>query len=196
VARAAESLNLTGCSLTYVYYGELDATGHRSGCGSEAWALQLGHVDLLVRQVAERLPSGSTLYVTADHGMVDVPGHVRLDFDAEPELRSGVRLLGGEARARHVYAEPGAAGDVLAAWREILGAGFWVHPRDEAVAAGWFGPDVPERLLPRIGDVVAAARGDGAVVATRTEPRESGMVGMHGSMTRREQLVPLLQIRT
>ena len=52
--------------------------------------------------------------------MVDVPMAGRIDLDADPELLRGVRLLGGEARARHVYAEPGAAVDVLAAWRERL----------------------------------------------------------------------------
>ena len=52
-------------------------------------------------------------------------------------------LLGGEPRARHVYAEQGAAADVLASWREIMGARAWVVSRDEAVAEGWFGPVGP-----------------------------------------------------
>jgi hypothetical protein len=33
------------------------------------------------------------------------------------------------------------------------------------------------------------------VVATRTEPKESAMVGLHGSMTPVEQHVPLLEVR-
>jgi hypothetical protein len=40
------------------------------------------------------------------------------------------------------------------------------------------------------------AREDIAVVATRTEPGESSMVGLHGSMTPVEQLVPLLEVRS
>ena len=31
-----------------------------------------------------------------------------------------------------------------------------------------------------------------AVVATQAEPRESALIGMHGSLTTAEQLVPLL----
>lgn len=47
----------------------------------------------------------------------------------------------------------------------------------------------------RIGDVVAAARDDVAVIASRSEPGESAMIGLHGSMTPVEQLVPLLEVR-
>ena len=38
-----------------------------------------------------------------------------------PDLLDGVRLVGGEPRARHVYARAGAAADVLAAWQASLG---------------------------------------------------------------------------
>jgi hypothetical protein len=40
--------------------------------------------------------------------------------------------------------------------------------------------------------VIAAARGASAVVATVAEPRESALVGMHGSLTSADQRVPLL----
>jgi hypothetical protein len=173
------------------YYGKLDATGHSCGCTSDAWRYQLEHVDKLAEQLASALPQGTVLHVTADHGMVDVPPQDRIDVDAVPELREGVALLGGEPRARHVYAVPGAAPSVLAAWREILGARAWVASRDEAIAAGWFG-EVAGHLTARIGDVVAAPAGPWAVVATRTEPHESALVGMHGSLTTADQLVPHL----
>jgi len=111
--------------------------------------------------------------------------------DEMPDLRSGVAVLAGEARARHVYAEPGAAGDVLATWREMLGDRAWVMSRDEAIKDGWFGP-VDPAMAERIGDVVAAPVGPLAIVATRTEPRESALFGMHGSLTSADQLVPAL----
>src|ERR1035441_6558520 len=118
-----------------VYYGGLDATGHACGSGSDAWRYQLGHVDKLAEQLAGALPPGTTLYITADHGMVDVAPHDRIDADTEPALRAGVALLGGEPRARHVYAEPGAATDVLAAWRETLGPRAWGGARGAAASA-------------------------------------------------------------
>jgi len=122
---------------------------------------------------------------------VDVGPEDRLDLDATPELRAGLAMLGGEPRARHLYAQPGAAGDLLATWREMLGDRAWVLSRDEAIKEGWFGP-VDARLADRIGDVVAAAAGSFAAVATSTEPGESALFGMHGSLTSAEQLIPAL----
>ncbi len=192
-AEAAATLWRSDRALVVVYHGELDATGHVFGCSSDAWRYHLGHVDKLAEQLAAALPPGTVLHVTADHGMTDVPPQDRIDADAVPGLRAGVTMLGGEPRARHVYAEPGAAGDVLAAWREVLGHRAWVASREEAIADGWFGP-VDTRLAPRIGDVVAAPAGPWAVVATELEPRESALVGMHGSLTSADQLVPLLTL--
>jgi Type I phosphodiesterase / nucleotide pyrophosphatase len=193
-SQAAAALREEPRALAMVYHAGLDATGHTWGCTSEAWRFQLGHVDRLAEQLAGALPPGTALYVTADHGMVDVGAAERVDADARPELRDGVALLGGDARARHVYAAPGAAADVLAAWRETLGPAAWVVSRDEAIDQGWFGPVGPGRA-DRIGDVVAACTGTWAVVATREEPRESMLVGMHGSLAAADQLVPLLPYR-
>jgi hypothetical protein len=191
VARTAAALAEQPRALAMVYTGDLDATGHALGCTSAAWRHQLRHIDLLAEQLAGAIPAGTALYITADHGMVDVPPDCRADADAVPGLRQGVALLGGEPRARHVYARPGAATDVLAAWRETLGDAAWIASREEAIEAGWFGP-VDSRVTDRIGDVIAAARGPSAVVATVTEQRESALIGMHGSLTAGDQRVPLL----
>ncbi|NJP73009.1 nucleotide pyrophosphatase/phosphodiesterase family protein, partial [Streptomyces sp. C1-2] len=121
---AAEQLAAADRALVYTYYSEVDGAGHRYGVDSDTWRGRLMHVDRLVQRLAEQLPPRTALYVTADHGMVDIPfdEEHRIDFDEDWELRAGVALLGGEGRARHVYAVPGAAEDVLACWREVLGA--------------------------------------------------------------------------
>lgn len=174
-----------------VYYGGLDSTGHTLGCTSDAWLYELAHVDKLAEQLASSLPHGTVLHITADHGMVDVPESERLDVDATPELREGVILVGGEPRARYLYCSPGACDDVLATWRETLGDRAWVLSRDQAVAAGWFGP-VDEAFADRIGDVIVAPTGATAVIASKSQPGESKLEGLHGSLTPADQLVPLL----
>ncbi|OLO30390.1 alkaline phosphatase family protein [Streptomyces sp. MNU77] len=195
---AAQRLAAGDRSLVYTYYSEVDGKGHRFGTDSDAWRGQLMYVDGLAQRLAEQLPPRSALYITADHGMIDIPfdEQSRIDFDEDWELRAGVALLGGEGRARHVYAVPGAQADVLAVWREVLGEQFWVASRDEAIAAGWFGPTIDERVYGRIGDVVAAAHDDVIITASVNEPHESAMAGVHGSLTPVEQLVPLLEVRS
>lgn len=188
-AKVLEALDGPERALCYGYHADLDALGHLYGPGSPAWRLQLAQVDRLAALIAERLPAGSVLAVTGDHGMVRVER--TYDADRDDALRLGVAHLGGDARARHVYTRPGAAPEALAAWREVLGDDAWVVPRDEAVAAGWFGP-LGAHVPDRIGDVVAALRGTAAVIRTEAEPDISRMPGQHGSLTAAEQHVPLL----
>jgi predicted AlkP superfamily pyrophosphatase or phosphodiesterase len=176
----------------YGYHGELDLLGHLYGPGSAAWRMQLRQVDRFVESVVEGLPPGGLLAVVADHGMVAVETADSVDVDESEPLLDGVQAIGGEPRARHVYAADGAAGDVLVAWRETLAERAWVVSREEAIAAGWFGERVSDDVRPRIGDVVAAARGSAAVVRRTVEPVESSLIGHHGSLTSAEQRVPLL----
>ncbi|HJU96977.1 MAG TPA: alkaline phosphatase family protein [Jiangellaceae bacterium] len=178
-------------ALVYVYDGDLDFTGHKAGCASAAWRHQLAMVDRFAEELDQSLPPGTVLVVTADHGMVDVGPDSRVDVDQVPALREGVALVGGEARFRHVYAETGASADVLAAWRSVLGGRADVLPRDEAIAAGWFGA-VEARVLDRIGDVVASVGGECAVEMRSVFPVEATLVGLHGALTADEMLVPLL----
>lgn len=193
--RALELLEHGDRELVYLYYRDLDFAGHHTGVDSDGWREQLAYVDSLVRWLAERLPPDCALYVTADHGMIDIPAERKIDVDTDWELRAGVALLGGEARARHVYAQPGAARDVLAIWSERLEGLAEVRSRERAVAEGWFGAQVDDKTAERIGDVVVAMRDDWAITASRRETIESTLVGMHGSMTGAEQLIPLLEVR-
>jgi hypothetical protein len=193
-AVVVQALRAEPRALVYGYTAELDLTGHVRGVDSDSWRAQLGVVDRLVEQIADGLPGDAALLVTADHGMLDVPPDTRIDVDETPELGDGVRLLAGEARARYVHAEPGAAADLLDRWRGVLGDRAWVAGRDEAIASGAFGP-VDDALAARIGDVVALARGTWAIIATRREPVPSRLAAYHGSLTATELAIPLLLAR-
>ncbi len=178
-------------SVTYLYDGDLDWTGHRHGVASTAWELQLSMIDAEAEQLREALPSDVRIVVVADHGMVDSPDEQRLDVDDHPDLLDGVVVLGGEARFRHVYCRGGAVDDVLAAWRSVVRERAEVLSRDEAIGRGWFGPVAPG-VRPRLGDVMVAARGDFSVMSTSAFPYEARLVGLHGSLTSAEMLIPVL----
>ncbi len=188
---AVQTASASGPSLTYMYDGDLDWTGHRYGVASAQWRAQLSMIDLGAERLRETLPDDVRIVVVADHGMVDCPGASRIDVADHPELREGVVLIGGEARFRHVYCRAGAVPEVAASWRERLDGVAEVLTRDEALALDWFGTSRAE-VLPRIGDVVVACRGDAAVLDTSAFPYEARLVGMHGSLTSAEMLVPVL----
>jgi hypothetical protein len=193
---AAVAAGLRGRSASvYAYQPDLDTAGHSKGVGSPEWLAQLERFDRLVDELSARLLPGEGLFVTGDHGMVNLAPGDKVDVEDRPELTEGVRFLGGEARARHVYARAGAEGDVLAAWEGSLGDRMWVRSKGEAIEAGWFGPSVSDRARARIGDVVAAASGPVGVFQKSVDPFQFGLIGHHGSMMSGEQLVPLLEFR-
>jgi hypothetical protein len=194
VAQTSQALRRGTRSLVYSYWSELDLTGHVRGPDSAAWRFELSQVDSIVAGILGELPPESALIVTADHGMVQVGSTV--DVDASPTLSADVRMIAGEPRARHVFATPGAADAVRDAWRETLGPEYLVVERDDAVARGWFGPTVGPDVSSCIGDVVALALGDGALVRRGAERNQSALLGHHGSLTDVEMAIPLLVARS
>ena len=195
---AAEAMAVSGPSLMYYYLNELDKAGHRHGCQSAQWEHQLEELDATIKRLNASLPAGTTILLTADHGMLDVPESQRLDFSAEPGLVEGVRHTAGEPRMVHLYLD-GAASDymavrerLLAAWRARFGDRIWAFTREEALAAGLFAATRPA-VEGRIGDVMIAARDALALYdLRRVRPAAMEVVGQHGSLTKAEREVPLL----
>lgn len=143
-------------------------------------------------RLARLLPSGTLLLVTADHGMLDVPYAHRVDLARRTDLQTGIDVLAGDARFAQAYCAAGAAAGVAARLTDAFGSRAWVRTRQQAIAAGWFGP-VDDRVLGRIGDVVIAAAESFVFVDSRiTAAAELKLIGQHGSLTDAEQIVPLL----
>lgn len=183
VARLVRS----GEPFVYSYYEGLDKVSHEYGLGAQ-YDEELRWIDHLVATVLERLPPGTALVVTADHGQV----HTGEDVRRLPgEVLAHVAVQSGEGRFRWLHARPGRATALLEAARATMSEHAWVRSRDEAVAEGWYGPVVTEAAASRLGDVCLAARDSVAF----EDPLDTGpyvLIGRHGSLTPAEMLVPLL----
>lgn len=195
---AADAMAGAGPSLMYFYVNELDKAGHRYGCRSEQWEHQLEELDATVKRLNSSLPAGTTILLTADHGMLDIPESQRIDFSADSALVDGVRHTAGEPRMVHLYLEEThldrSAGRerLVAAWKSRFGDRVWAFTREEAIAGGLFG-DVRPAVEGRIGDVMIAARDAVALYdGRRMRPTAMEVVGQHGSLTKAEREVPLL----
>jgi hypothetical protein len=152
---AAVAGSLHRPSLTYLYDGDLDWTGHRYGVDSPQWRLQLASIDAEAQQLREALPAEVRLVVVADHGMVDSPPW--------PAHR--------HRRARGTARRPGAAG-----WGGALPAPLLRGRRGRRGGRPLVGAlGGPRRgALPRGGDrawLVRRGRGTGAAPARRRAGR-------------------------
>lgn len=197
-ARAADRVQLAYAlaeqnpgSLVYCYLPEVDKAGHKHGIASAEWMAALEDVDAAV---SARVPSGVGVVVTSDHGMIDVPERRQIVLD-ESHL-DGVRHLGGEPRMIHAYLESAADADaVIARWRSDLEGIADVGSRDDAIAAGLFGPSVADAAAARIGDLLVVPRGNAAIYdGTAADQRGRGMVGQHGGLTPEERQVPMVRL--
>ncbi|PII81834.1 hypothetical protein BMH32_00270 [Leucobacter sp. OLJS4] len=175
--------------LAYLYIDELDKAGHEQGWGSDAWLARLEQFDAALDGFLRGLPGGVGVVLTADHGMVDVPQHGQLVLDEEPI--PGVAQIGGEPRFRSLYLEDGADPEAVAHEVESrLGKLAWVGTRDAAIAGGWFGETAAD-VVPRLGEVLVAARKQVAFTLRGDDPRALAMVGQHGSLSAEERGIPL-----
>lgn len=197
-ARAAETLEdrvhaaaralRTGAKAVYLYWGEVDHTGHNKGWLSEAWVSELEQLDAGMRLLARSVPKGTLIVLTADHGMVDVTE--RIDVGSVPGLLDGVDLVSGEERLLHLYTHDGEA--VAARWQEEFGERSLVLTKQQAIESGLFG-SVSEHAAGVMGDVLVMQSGALSLIDGRgRDPRQSFMVGVHGSLTPEEMFVPLL----
>ena len=179
-------------TVVYAYERELDHYGHVHGCNSADWLQQLVRIDAMCERLRDALPPQVTVIITGDHGMVDIPPEQRIVAEDESGLMAGVSAVAGEARFRHLYVDQEAPPRVADRWRARFGELAWVRTRDEAIDEGWFAA-IDDQLRERWGHVLVALRGDWAVM-TSAFPREFTLIGMHGSLTPAEMLVPLIVV--
>ncbi|MGO1174048.1 MAG: alkaline phosphatase family protein [Actinomycetaceae bacterium] len=182
----------SGADLAYLYWGDVDHVGHVHGWGSFEWGEELMGADAELRRLAARVPKGTLVLVTADHGMVDVGR--RIDLGRSPELRVGVAQIAGEPRACHLFLDEDAEPtEVAGRWSSALGEEASVLTREELVSSGALGTGLPEDRVEAVGDVVAFL-GDRDVVIEQGSGSigSVALVGVHGSSTDAELQVPLL----
>lgn len=210
-----------GAKLVYLYVGELDHAGHNHGWHSDKWLEALEALDAMVGQLFRRLPAGTRIVLTADHGMVDTDRHHRIDLAKEKELAKDVVAVAGESRFLQLYvpddvaSTPAVSGPARGA-AGPRGAGGVVENNGrkelaQSVAkrwaeflgdrAIWVGTDPSPLMGPlspgaraAVGDVLVALNDNWTVVDSRVQSfHATQLIGVHGSLTPVELEVPLIK---
>jgi hypothetical protein len=180
-------------SFVYLYVNDLDSAGHSDGVGSDKWLAALTSIDQLVQSLIAQVPRGTRIWVTADHGMINVGEKVVLGLDND--LLTDISIIAGEPRARHLYLgdkPQSVVAEVIQRWQEFFGNKVLMHSRASAISSGLFGADVSEAAADRAGDVIAIAQGELVLLDPERADKEGEMVGHHGGDSVIESSVPLL----
>ena len=180
-------------SFVYLYVNDLDTAGHSDGVGSEKWIAALSMIDQMVSQLMKEVPKGTRIWVTSDHGMINVEEKIVIGLDNP--LMQGVSVVAGEPRARHLYLDsdsPTARAETASLWQEYLQDKALVLTREQAISSNLFGSEVSADALDRMGEVIAIARGGLVLLDADRVDKEGAMVGHHGADSDIESQVGLL----
>ena len=181
-------------SFVYLYVNDVDSAGHSDGVGSEKWIGALRYVDAIVEELVQKLPTGTRIWLTADHGMINV--EEKLILGADNDLLTDISVIAGEPRMRHLYLAADseqAEKEVISRWESALGTKVEMYSRQSAISAGLFGGQVSRDAAERVGDVIAIAKENLILLDPARADKEGSMVGHHGGNSLVESSVPLLR---
>jgi len=176
-----------------LYVNDLDAAGHSDGVGSDKWIAALSAIDQMVSQLMKEVPKGTRIWVTSDHGMINVEEMIVIGQDNP--LLTGVSVVAGEPRARHIYLTQDsiqARVDAAGVWQQYLQDKAVVLTREEAISSNLFGAALSPDSIDRMGEIIAIARSGVILVDAERVDKEGAMVGHHGGDSDIESQVGLL----
>jgi predicted AlkP superfamily pyrophosphatase or phosphodiesterase len=180
-------------SFVYLYVNDLDNAGHSDGVGSDKWIAALSAIDQMVSQLMKEVPKGTRIWVTSDHGMINVEDKIIIGQDNP--LLTGINVIAGEPRARHLYLSDDsvqAREDVASLWQQYLQEKALVLTREQAIASNLFGGQISADAVDRMGEVIAIAQGGVVLLDPERADKEDAMVGHHGGNSDIESQVGLL----
>jgi hypothetical protein len=163
--------------------------------GSDKWLAALTGIDALLSALVMKLPRGTRIWLTSDHGMINVEEKLILGVDNS--LLDGVTTIAGEPRARHIYFDdaadsPAARLDYAGKWRDFFSDRAAIYTREEAIAGHLFGETVTADASDRMGDLIAIPHGGLVLLDPMRADKEGEMVGHHGGVSEIESTVALL----
>lgn len=179
--------------VAYLYWPALDRIGHQLGVAHDNWVDALEHLDAAVKTLHHFLGDDEGLFLTADHGMVDVTAENQVWLEVTHPLRASIAQWGGEPRLVQLYLHDGVERAAFQTeLQQFLGERATAISRDTAIAQGFFGP-VTDSHTERLGDVLVFSNDHYAVYDEVTASAASSkMVGQHGSWTTTETTVPVI----
>lgn len=198
VHAALEITKKPGSHLVLLYASELDEIAHNKGVESSEWAAALETLDSALKTLAESLPGGTGVIVTADHGVIDVPAQRHYLYGLDPEHMEHIAEVGGEPRCLQLYFSDKASTEEkktsLESWQQDWSDLAWVLSKEEVIASGLYGEVSPESGS-RLGDVFILAKKDVVFYDERDLTlRGRNMIGQHGGVSPQELEIPAIRL--
>ncbi|MBU0677000.1 MAG: alkaline phosphatase family protein [Verrucomicrobia bacterium] len=184
--------------LAFAYWPDYDMLCHEAGCFADRTVNHLAEIDKVLGRIAGQIEgTGTTLIVTADHGLVDVPAENLVRMSDIPGFMDSLTIIpSGDARHVSCFVKPYKVRAFLDIVSKKLYRACMCIAREDLVASGVYGPGKQHpALLNRIGDYVLLARNGWGFDHALAGSGPSDLIGNHGGMSEDEMLVPLFVVK-
>ena len=179
------------------YWPYLDEVSHLLGPSSKEARDHLLFIDAKIKKLVESIDGTSTtLIITSDHGLIDVPKSNSILTQDHPELTDSLILpLCGDTRSVFCYVRPWQTDRFETYIQRTFGDICEIHRSKDLIEQEWFGLYEPNpKLLTRVGDYTLIFKEHYAILNSYPGREAPELLGHHGGVSPDEMLVPLIVI--
>ncbi len=182
-------------SVTHLYTPVVDYMAHEYGTDARQTVNALNSVDQEIARLAKKLPSGTRVVLTADHGQLNGPVHEI--WPTDPLTKYLEHEPWGDSREMHFAVRPSGVEQFEADFRNRFGEFAFLLTTAEVEELQLLGPGpIHEVTMKRLGTHLAISRGADSLKyrAPLSKPDSVKFIGHHSGLTPDEMLVPLIVV--
>lgn len=191
-----------------LYYDKIDAICHVYGPGSEQVEAEItATLNMIENRFDKTFPPGKrTLFMlTADHGQSETDPQTAIYINTDPRFEGIQRFLkrnkkgeiipfGGSPRDLFLYVQDDLLNDAINFIAPKFESTADVVKTSDLIAQGYFGPEISEKFLASVGNLVILPYLGESVFWYEKGKFEQKHYGHHGGLTPEEMLIPLVTV--
>lgn len=179
-----------GKTFTLAYWGDPDYTLHSLGSQHKKVRFLIKELNEKIEHLCSNLKD-TLVFITADHGHTDIENILLSDY---PELTDMLkRPCAIEARCISFFVKDGCLEPFKELFLSLFGKDFILMTKEEALEKKLFGTGVPHENTASIGDFVAIATGNKALLWSE---KSKQFKSHHAGITKDEMIIPLIAVET
>ena len=194
----AQLSTATAPTYTHWYVPDVDSLCHHRGITYEGVDALVGRLDAALVRLAEGMPAGTRLIISADHGLIDVP------VSSHMHIHEGDSLLDllacpptGDARLPVFHVREGRREEFVEEFNSRFGHSMSLLSTDQAEEMGLFGPRPWNSTAKRrFGDFVGIADRPATLhyIQRHAPPKatKEPYLAQHAGLSPDEMLIPLI----
>ncbi|GAB4496325.1 MAG: alkaline phosphatase family protein [Anaerolineales bacterium] len=184
----------------HLYFDRIDGLAHEYGPNAPQTEAEIETFLLMMEHYFDRIFGGKKrilFLMTADHGMCEVDPQTTVYLNTDREFAGVERFIrtnkrghlivpAGSARDMFLYIKPGMVDEAQSFFEKRLKGRADVVKTETLIQEGYFGPEVSQRLLDRVGNLVILPYRYESVWWYEKDKFEQKFYGHHGGLTPQE----------